>query len=249
MKLLVIILCLFSERYLIHGIAHERFRWFPQYQRTVIGFLEKYAVLNILWVRWIILLAPLLVVVALALCLLQSLFWGLLVFISHLFIFYYCIGPDNAFYPPAGELLERGENPAKPYFQNVNSQLFTPIFWYLLLGPLMLVFYRLNTQLSSNQPYSSFSEKLSAVLEWVPARLTAMSYLLAGNFQRGFGVFKNYIFSSIASNKALLGDTGLAASDDNSEGLVSLPQAESLVEQSLIIYLAGFSLFIIATWL
>ena len=70
--------------------------------------------------------------------------WGLVGFLLNIIIFYYCLGPDNAFYPPAAELLKRGENPAQPYFERVNSQLFTPVFWYLLLGPVTLFFYRIN---------------------------------------------------------------------------------------------------------
>ena len=248
MKLLVIILCLFSERYLIHGISHERFTWFSSYQDKVAKYAAKYKFTDSLWVNWILLIMPLIILTAIVLYLFQSLLWGLLGFLLHLFIFYYCIGPDNAFYPPAAELIKRGENPAKSYFERVNGQLFSPIFWYLLLGPLMVLFYRMNSVASGRKQIAPLCSKISSILEWLPARLTALSYLLAGNFQGGFFVFKKYAGSNLDSSTVLLGETGVAAVGNTDEP-VSLPQAESLVEQSLIIYLAGFSVFIIATWL
>ena len=248
MKLLVIILCLFSERFLIHGIAHQRFNWFSQYQRYIMRHASHNKLFNNFIIQWMMIILPLVLALIIILFLFGNWLWGLVGFLLNIIIFYYCLGPDNAFYPPAAELLKRGENPAQPYFERVNSQLFTPVFWYLLLGPVMLFFYRINFLMDESAPYAGLARKINSILEWIPARLTALCYLLAGHFQNGLAIYKQMFISGLNKNRELLGETGIAAAR-NAEENVSLPQAEQLVEQALIIYLAVFAVLIIAVWL
>ncbi len=67
-----------------------------------------------------------------------------------------------------------------------NIRMFGVLFWFLLLGPVGAVLFRL-TCLSRQQPsvennYLQAARDLYRILAWIPARLTVLCYALAGNF-------------------------------------------------------------------
>jgi adenosylcobinamide-phosphate synthase len=72
-----------------------------------------------------------------------------------------------------------------------NSLVISPIFWFVLLGPLGAVLQRLACILDMlwGHRYERFAEfgwaaaRLDDVLGWVPARITALSYALMGSFE------------------------------------------------------------------
>lgn len=72
-----------------------------------------------------------------------------------------------------------------------NSLVISPIFWFLLLGPFGAVLQRLACMLDMmwGHRYERFAEfgwaaaRLDDVLQWVPARITALSYAIMGSFE------------------------------------------------------------------
>jgi len=76
---------------------------------------------------------------------------------------------------------------------NSHRHVFGVIFWFLILpGPSGAVLYRLSGILeqkwgSRSQPETSgfgkFAQKVFHYLDWIPVRLTAMSFALAGDFE------------------------------------------------------------------
>jgi adenosylcobinamide-phosphate synthase len=72
-----------------------------------------------------------------------------------------------------------------------NSLIVSPIFWFILLGPVGAVLQRLSCILDSlwGHRYERFAEfgwaaaRFDDLLGWIPARITALSYALMGSFE------------------------------------------------------------------
>jgi len=83
--------------------------------------------------------------------------------------------------------------------ENGADAIFAPLFWFLIAGPLGAVAYRLANTLDAMWGYRTprfaafgwYSAKVDDVFNWVPARLTALSYALLGCTKQSLNCWRN----------------------------------------------------------
>lgn len=249
MKLLVILLCLLSERFLIHTISYQRFYWFNTYCISIKNLIDKHFAFNNPWALLVAIIAPLVLLTSLVYFLFHNILFGFSGLILSIIIFSYCLGPQNAFYPLSADSETDNQNEIGHYFFQVNRQLFSVIFWYIIAGPIAILTYRLITLSRDFNPISIQANWLTDILEWIPARISSLLYLLVGNFQRGFIPFTKLFFAPIESNHHILSQCGVEAVRNNDSDEIPMPVAECLVEHATIVFIVFIALFTIAAWL
>lgn len=171
-----------------------------------------------------------------------------------------------------------------------NERLFAVIFWFVIFGPMGALMYRMAWYLKDNplslpdshsagadatddaeDNFNSAAVKLYAILSWIPARLTAFAYALAGGFEDAFGSWKEPGFSEeyniIQSNHSILKGTGLGAlrlsryetgvvqsEDDEGQEPQSIVEIEAvkaagaLVLRSLLMWCALLAIVVLTVW-
>ena len=151
-----------------------------------------------------------------------------------------------------------------------NKRLFAVTFWYLIfaailpLGPIGAALFRSTNSLrresfkisqNESEGYKSQATEVNCIfrqiqglLGYIPARLTALSYVLTGNYDRAMFVLKNVNYSQAsdfyASNQAVMQQTGTAALDTPDKLTMADPQvaqdctteALNLVKRSALVW-------------
>jgi AmpE protein len=250
MKLLIIVLCLLSERYLVHAVSHNRFSWFAQYFDWINQKLPQSSLsTNSYFVLGMVIL-PIVLLCWIILLLFNHVLFGLFGFLLSFIIFYYCLGPENSFYPINNQENEQdSENVAGNYFVKVNSQLFAVIFWFIVLGPMAVLVYRLLCLCKYQTLTQQAAGLITGWLDWITTRITMLLYLLVGNFQRGFHYYSSMFLTSPEHNEEILRTGGLLVARSQDEEVVTLPHAQTLVEHALIVALVFLAFFTIVAWL
>ncbi len=250
MKLFVIVLCLFIERFFVHASSNNRFQWFSHYGKALEKRLSLWPFLSSPSVMLTAIIMPLIVLLNVVFYFLSDSLFGLLGVILNVVVFYYCIGPENPFYPVRVNTEDTAnEKEVGAYLTNVNRQLFAVLFWYILVGPVTLAFYRL-VSLSQNFRLAGLAAAwLTNLLEWMPARMTILLYLLVGNFQAGVRHYSKLLFTAPSENQLLLGECSAQALGCKTSEPVFMPSAENLVEHALILLLVFVALFTLIAWI
>lgn len=241
MKFLVILIGLFSERFLMHKLAEKRVVWIHWIQNVLLESSNNYKILQSRVMKTILMVVPVWVVVAGVYWFLYDDFWGIGAFLLNLVIFYFCIGPMNIFYP------NEKEGVGLKHLVIANNAVFSPIFWYLILGPLFLLLFRLIDLASHHKDNQKYCDTIIQWFDWIPARITALCYLLVGHFQRGLEPFGHYFFKYPTDNEILLESCGMAAFSEEQTTITEL-EAERALEHSLILYLVFIALVTIIAW-
>ncbi|MGR8929115.1 MAG: adenosylcobinamide-phosphate synthase CbiB [Gammaproteobacteria bacterium] len=84
--------------------------------------------------------------------------------------------------------------------ENGSDAVFAPLFWFALLGPFGALLYRFSNTLDAmwgykNERYIHFgwaAARLDDLLNWLPARLTALSYALLGNTRQALNCWRRH---------------------------------------------------------
>lgn len=100
-----------------------------------------------------------------------------------------------------------------------NDAIMAPIFWFMILGAPGAVLYRLVSLLHSmwgykDARYKNFglvATRINHVLNWIPSRLTAFTYILLGDIKLGWQCFSEHSKTWNSPNTELVTATGAGA--------------------------------------
>ena len=179
---------------------------------------------------------------------------------------------------PSGEQVSLdGPSLVGAVFRNAQRRWFGVLFWFLLLGPVGALLYRLVAIAAEGDathllPADTVAgaRGLLAVLDWPVAQLMTLSMALVGNFDAVFNAWKEGGGASFALDGGFLAAAARAcvrseladdADDANESGvpapklpsatvpdLPELRDAMSLVWRILLVWLAVLALFVVAGW-
>jgi membrane protein required for beta-lactamase induction len=148
-----------------------------------------------------------------------------------------------------------------------NERLLAILFWFVLLGPAGAVMYRSTTQLKGleHRGKEGFIEavlRLQAILDWVPARITAIFYAIIGSFVDAIHNWRSQASGwngdlrarnqgvLVASGLGALRVEGIPGQDTELEVLCErIEDAQALIRRTVIAWLTVFALLTLAGWL
>ncbi len=242
MRFLIIIFCLLSEKYLTHQFFTFRKKWSDVYAQLI----EKHVPINILnanpWMRYSIYLGFLTL-----LCVIFGLFGhhgiGLVInFFFELSVFYICLGEHNLFYVNANEKKLLDDN---QFIIAMNQEFYAIILWFYILGPFGALFYRVTLYFNQQAHTLPLLVKIKAFLDWLPVRLSALLFLLIGDFQPGFTeLCKKFLQNPLENNELLIQTARHALSVKEQEN-INMMKLQNLFNHSCLILLFLLAIFVI----
>ncbi len=272
MSLVAIIFGLILDRTLVQLHDLRDLGWFEYLSHRVLQLTRN----RLPPLPFSLIVLPPLLLVSLVLYLFDDFLFGLPGFLSDIAVFVYCLGPgcltgDIDAYLHARNTADEDEAlhiagmitghaaSASPDQQIAdvtrailfvaNDRLFAVIFWFTLAGPVGALFYRLSAQLGKQFEHgelSAFAGYIQAVLAYLPTRLLAVGYALAGNFDAAYHAYRDRLRTpDIASgNYDILTSTGIGAMKDMEihDETASVRAAQALVLRAVTIWLTVLAL-------
>ena len=280
---MIIVICLIAERFLLEHQAVRQYGWFERYsnwlsQQTTSRWLSRGTL------RTLALLLPPVLITGIVQQLLAHALFGLPGVLFAALVLLYTLGPvdldsqtdaythavesgdDESVRTIARQIIDDEPPPSEPALSQAvsegilyqaNARIFGVLFWFLLLGPLGALLYRLANRTplleDANRDMNFYlsARQLISILDWLPARITAVCYAIAGSFEDALYGWRSYQESRFDefsdSNTGTLVCTGSGAmrlttlleeANEELQDYSHLPQAAmALVWRSLVVWL------------
>ncbi|GAA0200024.1 hypothetical protein GCM10009123_04230 [Kangiella japonica] len=137
-------------------------------------------------------------------------------------------------------------------FYKVESQYFSVAIWFVLLGPAGALLYRMLLWQQQENRLGALGKKLHYAMEWLAFRISALTYLLAGDMASGIEQGKGQFFDLEVSGKDLLNTVATASMglnvDDKNSPCAANRCAISLSQRSGVILFALVAVASLLGW-
>lgn len=242
MRFLIIILCLLSDRYMIHHMQKIRKTWLEKYIEFIKNLTPPTLVSVYPFGIYLVVLSSLLI---LSFILSASKSIGILFILYFIFefaVFYFCLGEHNLFYFNTNQEDRLNK---KDYIIAMNQEIFAVILWFFLFGPVGAILYRVTLNFSKLPGVDKHIIQLKEILDWVPTRLTSLIFLLVGQFQPGFSEYIQHILSKPEYNDTLLISMAEHTLGCKSFDKVQVSRLEGLYTHACLLLLFILAIFMI----
>ncbi len=269
MTFIITLIALLMERF-FHWHHLRHWNWFTHYERWLSKYVKHWSPI----LSYLINLLPPLIIVIIITKLLSGLLGGILELIFSAFVLLYCLGPENLWvqvYRCIHALNKENPHAAieqtqtafgisppehsqafhlkfiSAIFSAALDRIFAVIFWFMLLGPVGAVFYRLNDSfcIHPSLGFSQMAKRAKKVLDWLPVRIFSFLFALGGHFSQVFAYWKKEAPKGVDANEALIIECGLAALSMEEmipEDGTAEREALALLDRVLVIWLVILSI-------
>lgn len=179
-------------------------------------------------------------------------------------------GDDESAYWHAAELIgeqevESSSGLTRRIMENIfieaNERLLAVIFWFVLLGPGGALLYRLSACikcLPPDQENDLFEAglRLNLLLHWLPARLCALAYALAGSFVDALHGWRQVDGHWLQNSHDILVAVGFGALhlepgdlDEENTSCEQVSETMALVRRAVLVFLSIIALSTLAGWM
>ena len=145
-----------------------------------------------------------------------------------------------------------------------NIRMLGVFFWFILLGPVGAVLYRLSSLLKANQQdedddFANASRDLYKIMNWLPARICVLSYAVAGNFVDTMSYWNGLSDLWLRDSEEFIVVSGVGAlryeqrmgrdEHDDEPDISAIQHALSLVKRAVIVWVVLLGLLTVTGWL
>ena len=146
-----------------------------------------------------------------------------------------------------------------------NTRLLGVFFWFILLGPVGAVLFRVSVLLKENQQtetddFADASRELYRIMIWLPARICVLSYAVAGNFVDTMSYWNGVSDLWLRDSEDFIVVSGVGALryeqrvgrdelEDEEPDIAGIQHALSLVKRAVIVWVVLLGLLTVTGWL
>lgn len=278
MAFIIILAALGVQWFVGFRFALSDLDWFGPY----VGFLQKNLEKTGMWngfagLAFVVL--PIVLIVALLDYMFHDAFGSVLSFLFSLLLLWYCLDARNpqlrlsAYFSGKkaekevkefiGSALPKTEagvarKVSSTLFHNALSNIFSMLFWFILVGPVGVATYYLVNLIADNRvkqskPLADKAKLVLGVLDWVPVRLLGLSFALMGSFGSVFVYWMKNLLAGIDKAESLVVHYGLLAngaspSDSKSATYKECVEASGLCFRAIIVWLVLLAAITIASF-
>ena len=231
MRFLIIVLSLLSEKYLTHQFQRLRKTVLEEYLFLLKKFLPESVMSSHPLSPFGISLS---ILVAFAILFQWIGHHGIgyhFNFIFEFSIFYLCLGEHNLFYVNSNQNMILS---SEEYIIAMNREVFAPIIWFSIFGPIGVIVYRV-TDFFSKSAQNQNLLSLMQILDWVPVRVSSILFLMVGQFQPGFSELLKQLTKAPQTNEDLLINSAKHAINHDLNKDLNFIQLENLFMHSCLL--------------
>ncbi len=145
-----------------------------------------------------------------------------------------------------------------------NERFLGVIFWFILLGPVGALLYRLSCRLrrgaeTEQSAFTAAAQRMHHILAWLPARLTALGYALSGSFVDAMHYWREEAPKWLEDSRFILIASGFGALRyqpvEDEDVPLDLAEEDSYIRETLalirraaLVWLALLAVFTLAGW-
>lgn len=287
MKLLILMACLGIERYLHIGSILKRFSWFDAYLKILQNLFSKNSPVLKGYLGIFLVVFPIFAVIGGINFIITRFQYGLSGVGLSFIVLIYCFGPGDLYSKVqvyVSSVLKKDDTMASAEYQDLTGEMpqvderttarkltemifvlandgfFSVVFWYMFLGPLGVIIYRLVFVIAKSAeegkelcvPMGPEAIALNNWLSWIPARIGSLLYIFSAGFQ-GFSTWREKALSMNNTNEDCLKTCGLTSlshvHDKELPAIEENKKAIFIVDRSLVIALVVIAVFSLGAWI